>query len=172
MKFSKHSTIVYIDHDATLNIAKQTTLFTSFIDKLNLRLVRASDYIQRFDLIIRHKSDKLHIVSNALSRFSSISVFEQNFESELNVLFTISLIEIDNVFKARIVNDYVKNSDWQKIIKVIEIAEKNHIKISFVRNQRLIFRKEIEDFSFISRRMCISSSIIKDVLDMTHDNEH
>ena len=68
MKSFKHSTIVYIDHDATLSIARQTTLFTSFIDKLNLRFVRAFDYIQRFDFIIKHKLDKLHIVSNALSR--------------------------------------------------------------------------------------------------------
>ena len=172
MRFFKHSIIVYIDHDATLSIAKQTTLFTSFIDKLNLRLVRISDYIQCFDFIIKHKLDKLHIVSNALSRFLLFSMFEQNLENELNVLFTISLIEINNVFKARIVNDYVKNSNWQKIIKIIEIVEKNYIRISFVRDQKLIFRKEIEDFFFISRRMCISSSIIKDVLSITYDYEH
>ena len=44
----KLSTIVYIDHEVSVEILKQTNFSTSFIDKLNLRLIRASEYIQRF----------------------------------------------------------------------------------------------------------------------------
>ena len=51
-------TIIYIDHDAALKIIKQISLITSLIDKLNLRLMRASDYLQRFNLNIRHKFKK------------------------------------------------------------------------------------------------------------------
>ena len=39
------TTIIYIDHDAALRIAKQISLITTFIDKLNLRLMRASNYL-------------------------------------------------------------------------------------------------------------------------------
>ena len=177
VKFSKHATIVYIDHEATLNIVKQITLFISSIDKLNLRLVRASDYIQRFDLIIKHKSNKLHIVSNVLSRLfsaqeSTRNSVTRNSESELNVLFIASLIEMNIVFKDRIMKKYTENSKWRKIIKIIDAAEKIDIKISFIKDNDLIFKKKIENSSFVSRRMCISICVIKNILSMTHDNDH
>lgn len=59
-------TIVYNDHGASLGIAKQTTLSTSSTDKLNIRLVRASNYIRWFQLNITHKPGKQHIVPDAL----------------------------------------------------------------------------------------------------------
>ena len=71
---SQHPTIVYTDHGAALGIAKQVTLSTTSTDKLNLRLVRASDYVQRFRLDIRHKPGKLHIVPDALSRLETTNV--------------------------------------------------------------------------------------------------
>lgn len=43
---SDHPTIIYTDHAASLAIARQTTLTTSSTDKLNLRLIRASQYLQ------------------------------------------------------------------------------------------------------------------------------
>lgn len=49
---------MYTDHGAALGIAKQITLSTSSTDKLNLRLIWASDYMQRFSLIIHHKPGK------------------------------------------------------------------------------------------------------------------
>ena len=64
-------TVVYTDHGAALGIAKQTTMTTSSTAKLNLRLIRASEYIQRFrSLEFRHKPGKQHIVPDALSRLS------------------------------------------------------------------------------------------------------
>ena len=58
IKVSQFFIIIYIDHDATLNIAKQTSLFIIFTNKFNLRLIKAFDYFQRFNLNIRHKSNK------------------------------------------------------------------------------------------------------------------
>ncbi|KAI0997352.1 hypothetical protein K3495_g10831 [Podosphaera aphanis] len=60
--------IVYTDHSATTSIARQTSLNTVSVEKLNLRLVLASEYLQRFHLDIRHKSGKLNIVPDAISR--------------------------------------------------------------------------------------------------------
>ena len=83
---------------------------TISIDKLNLRLVRASNYIQRFNLDIRHKSNKQHIVSDVLSRLVSdninASVIRNFDENELDALFTISLIEMKKDFRNRILDDY------------------------------------------------------------------
>ena len=39
--------------------------------KLNLRLIRASKYLQRFRIELRYKPDKVNIVSDALSRLAS-----------------------------------------------------------------------------------------------------
>ena len=64
-------TIIFTNHDATLGIVKQISMTTIFTDKLNFRLVRVSDYIQRFDVELRHKSGKQHIVPDALSRLAS-----------------------------------------------------------------------------------------------------
>ncbi len=62
-------TIIYTDYSAALGIAKQTTLTTSSTDKINLRLVRASNYIQRFKNIeFRYKMGAKHIIPDALSR--------------------------------------------------------------------------------------------------------
>ena len=79
---------MYTDHGAALGISKQTTLTTSSTAKLNLRLVRVSEYIQRFrNLEFRHKPGKQHIVPDALSRLMSTSSNIQSLEEgELDLL--------------------------------------------------------------------------------------
>jgi hypothetical protein len=94
--------ILFTDHEFALSIVKQTSRIITFIDRLNLRLIRAFEYIQRFNVIIKHKSDKQHIVSNALSRLvnenDEFNIFELN---ELNALFIIILIEMNFAFKKK-----------------------------------------------------------------------
>ena len=104
--------VIYINHDAVLKIVKQTTLTTSFTNKLNLRLIKASDYVQRFNLKIRYKLEAQHVIPNALSRFANLNteIQLQNHKNELNVLFTAILIEMNDDFRFRILNDYQKNS--------------------------------------------------------------
>lgn len=63
--------IVFINYETTLKITKQTSTIIVFINKLNLRLIRALNYIQRFDLKLRHKLDKQHVVFDALLRLAS-----------------------------------------------------------------------------------------------------
>ena len=113
VEISSNKTIVYIDHESALDIVSQITMTTTSIDKLNLRLVRASDYIQRFNLDIRHKSNKQHIVSDVLSRLVNdninASMIRNSDESELDALFTISLIEMKKDFRNRIFENYKTN---------------------------------------------------------------
>ena len=68
----KSPTIIYTDHSAAIPISRQTSLTTSSTDKLNLRLVRASQYLSSFNLAIRHKSGASNIVPDALSRLQGL----------------------------------------------------------------------------------------------------
>ena len=60
------SIIIYINYFAAMQIARQITLFISFINKLNLRLIKISQYLSNFNLIIRYKTNKSNVVFNAL----------------------------------------------------------------------------------------------------------
>ena len=68
---SQHPVRIYTDHGASLVISLQTTLHTMSTERSNLRLVRASEYIQRFNLDIRHKPGKANTVPDALSRLAN-----------------------------------------------------------------------------------------------------
>ena len=178
-------TMIYIDHDAVLDIAKQTSLTISFIDKLNLRLMRTSNYIQRFNLNIRHKLEKQHVVSNALSRLATNNVLEsvlqKSFtnEDELNALFIMFLIEINVDFKQRILNNYKSDLNWQRVIFVLEANDnydENVATLSFYKEKNdLIFRFDdyiTESHDYESNRLCISYSVIQEMLKMTYDDNH
>ena len=174
MKSTDTITIVYIDHDAAFDIAKQTTLITSLIDRFNLRLIRASDYVQRFNLKIRHKFEKLHLISDAFFKLSTeMSLFSHDENDELNVLFTISFVEMTSKFRNRIVADYVKNLTWKKILKTFEFSRKNNIELLFMSENDLIYRKKSNhNMSFTLRRLCISIIVMKNILNLIHDQNH
>ena len=105
---SKTFDIVYIDHETTLTIAKQTSFTTFSIDKLNLRLIRISEYIQRFDLTIKHKSEILHVMLDTLSRLFTMTLSDKQIqknvdEKKLNVLFTISMTQMNEEFRQQFI---------------------------------------------------------------------
>ena len=61
---SKHATIIQIDHSAIVDIMKQSSIVsTSSTMRMNIRLVRASQYLRQFRLEVRHKPGKMHIIS-------------------------------------------------------------------------------------------------------------
>ena len=92
--------VIYIDYDATLKIVNQIIFIISSIDKLNFRLIKTFDYIQRFNLKIRYKSNKQHIVSNILFKLINVNInsFNHN-KNEFDILFIVSLIKMNFVFK-------------------------------------------------------------------------
>ena len=65
-------TIIYTDYSAAIPISKQTSLTSLSTDKLNLRLIRASQYLSQFNLELRHKSGKENTVPDALSRLTGL----------------------------------------------------------------------------------------------------
>ena len=65
--------IIYTNHSAITSIAKQTSLFSSNTNKLNNRLIRASQYLAQFDINMRYKPGKHHLVPDALSQLPVLS---------------------------------------------------------------------------------------------------
>src|SRR5438045_9459488 len=64
----KPPTIIFTDHAAIPGLAKQADItMTVSIERLNLQLVCASEYLSRFQLDICHKPGKAHLVLDALS---------------------------------------------------------------------------------------------------------
>ena len=129
MKVFTLITIIYTDHDVALKIIKQILLIISFIDKLNFRLMRASDCLQHFNLNIRHKFKKQYIISDILFKLFSDNndlqkffaddelnalhiflqkIFAQTFFANMMHLIT-SLIKMNSKFKRCIIKEYKLN---------------------------------------------------------------
>ena len=58
--------IIFIDYLVITSIIKQIKLFTSFTDKLNVRLIQIFQYLLQFFLNVRYKSEHTYIVSDIL----------------------------------------------------------------------------------------------------------
>ncbi len=142
-------TIIYTDHGAALGIAKQITLTTSSTDKMNLRLVRVSDYIQRFKNIeFRYKMGAKYIIPDALSRLPHNGPYKINkAEGQLNTLWaytyaTTALVEMAPEFKERILQGYQDDPAWLRILDTLKAndnADEDAAKLPFyLSNDRLI----------------------------------
>lgn len=63
------STIIYTNHFVAIFISQQIIFIIFNNDKLNLRLVKALQYFFDFNLFVRHKIDKINVVSNVFFKF-------------------------------------------------------------------------------------------------------
>ena len=108
-------TIIYIDHDVSLKIAKQIFLIISLTNTLNLRFVKVFEYVQKFDLIIRHKSNKFHIISDALFKLYNAIYLNENannsIDEKFDVLFIVLITQMNFDFNKRLLNKYVSDFD-------------------------------------------------------------
>jgi hypothetical protein len=113
-------TIIFTNHSTLTEIIRQTSLSTFNIDKLNLRLVKVSQYLSTLSLDIRIKSEKFHIISNALSRlFSIMNIDQSSFDEkdvledlqyDLDAMLVQSISEINTFFydtKFVLIHDYL-----------------------------------------------------------------
>jgi hypothetical protein len=71
---SKQSSfLIFTNHVVIARIINQTFLNISNTNKLNLRLIRASQYLSSMLIEIRIKSRKLHLISNVLFRLFTLT---------------------------------------------------------------------------------------------------
>ena len=143
----KSPTIIYTDHSAAIPISRQTSLMTSSTDKLNLRLVRASQYLSSFNLAIRHKSGASNVVPDALLRLQalpdipvaekadildclygnvvSLNAAEHDALLPKVFMYHSTLVEMTDDFKRRLIEAYSNNEQWKKAIDILKEDEEN-----------------------------------------------
>ena len=91
--------------------------------RLNLRLVRVSQFLQQFKLKVRHKLGKEQIIPDALSRLASSNTGHADPQhSELNALFTysITLVEFHLTLISRILAGYKADPWWVRLQQQIQ----------------------------------------------------
>lgn len=94
--------------------------------RLNLQLVRASQFLQQFKLDVRHKPGKEHIIPDALSRLASANVGQADPSySELDALFTYNttLVEICPELISRILAGYEADNYWSRLHRQVQANE-------------------------------------------------
>ena len=100
---------MYIDHSITTFIIQQIKLFIFFVNKFNLRLMRASIYLFQFIFNIRHKSNVYYIVSNAF--FQTINRRNFFLNSVLNDAYLLKFVnssyvdEINSMYSKHVVSN-------------------------------------------------------------------
>ena len=91
--------------------------------RLNLRLMRASQFLQQFKLNVCHKSGKEHIVPDALSRLISANTgYADPHYSELDTLFTYStmLVKVYPALISQILASYKAVTWWIWLLQQIQ----------------------------------------------------
>ena len=171
-------TVGFTDHSAITNIVKQTTLVSSSSDRLNLRLIRASQYVSQFaTLEVRHKAGRLNTVPDALSRLlRSRSIAPQKEEGELETLEAQGLCatpvqsNISDAFKDEIRSGYASDERWARILSSVQNspAPSSAIRRVFSYDDGLLhYTDELN-----CRRICIPRSLEKSIFELAHDYRH
>ena len=158
--------------------------------------MRASQFLRQFQLDVRHKLDKEHIVSNALSRLASSKSTLSEDHSKLDVLYacvtqaidinsnnlslyiySAIIMKMNKAFRRRLILGYQSDRRWKRIIEIIDanarlVVNDESVELSFIRDitdPSLIFYRN--KFTGLER-LCISKLLIKNVLEIAHDNGH
>ena len=127
--------VIYIDYFVIVSISKQIILITFNIDKLNLRFVRASQYLFNFNIIIRHKFNKFNVILNALSRLSNKTIVNVTNKIEiLNVLYKYFMKLTNEKFRTIIIQDLSTITYHVILIKIFDDF-KNKLKIVYLTNE-------------------------------------
>ena len=180
---SKHATIIQTDHSAILDIMKQSSITsTNSTMRMNVRLIRASQFLKQFRLDVRHKPGKEHIVPDALSRLASAngSPLPEMYD-ELDALFTTALVEMSPTFLQGLEDGYKADPFYVRIAALIaknEDANEDVVGLSFVRGKHIDTAETYQNLFFhVSKltgvqRLCIPQSMIKTVLEIAHGDGH
>ena len=166
--------IIFTDHSVIMSIVKQMSLSSSVTDKLNLRLIQASQYLSQFCLNVHHRLRKQHVISDALFRLLNESVIiREDAESEEGTLdevfmLTVSLIELSDDFRKEIKESYQKDWQWKKVFKMLEKAEDISKGSWFLLKDGLIHYWDAVDERL---RLCVSKALEGDIFLLTHDNK-
>lgn len=171
--------VIYTDHSATAEIARQSSLVSTSTDRLNLRHVRASQYIQQFPLRIFHRPGKSNAIADALSRLPTEDEESENptkgpHQGEFDRLeetyaWNVSLTELSSEFRSEVMKGYNEDSRWSLIIEALQKDErsKDPIKtvLPYILRDGLLYSRDVSG----EERLCIPRSIVPQVFKLAHD---
>lgn len=164
-----HTTIIYTDHSAAVSIVRQTSLNTTSTEKLNLRLIRASKYLQRFRLDVRYKPGKSNIVPDALSRLASREYRAKPESNSDNTVkcFPATLVTMSPEFRRRLLDGY-QEPRWARVRNLIQqndALEENAAKMPYKIVDDLLYFDDEEK----GLRLCVPSTMEAEVFKLAHD---
>jgi Integrase zinc binding domain len=160
---------VFTDHGAITGIVRQRSLETESIDRANIGLVRASNYLQQFNLDVYHKPGREHIVPDALSRLLSVSKPAASPELDFDLAsafnFTATLVQMSDEFRAQLQDGYLQDPVYASLLKHIQANDKlgdDRAELPFSMTDGLIFHEGD------TQRLCIPESMVGKVLTIAH----
>jgi hypothetical protein len=182
---SKSLTIIWIDHSITTVIIKQTKLSIENIDKLNLRLIKVVMYLSQFDINVRRKSERDHVIFDVLFRLSSWNDDEEKITENLNsnilnnidaYAYVETLIEMSSKFQKRLINVYNIDKKWSALYAMLSILKISRAQttrreiISVTTNTRKISEQtQIEKNP--STQRCLSENFTHDEIEFEQRND-
>lgn len=108
------NTIIQIEYVNIFDIIQQSSITsTSSIIRINIRLVRVSQFFRQFQLLVQYKPSKNHIIPDTLSRLASTNNISPDTKYfELNALFAYytTLVEINLDLMKHILDGYTANN--------------------------------------------------------------
>ena len=186
----KPPTVIFTDHSAAVPISKQTSLTSSSTDKLNLHLVRASQYLSQFEILVKHKSGKSNVVPDALSRLKANPSKQLDTTGILDSLHTdcaewnddpphtyhITLVEISDSFKQDLIQAYKNDNQWNKILALLKTETSEGIDdnarklgLRFKHRDGLIYYTNLDDRR---ERLCVPNELKKQIFKLAHNRQH
>jgi hypothetical protein len=124
--------IIFTNHAALIEIIKQTSLTFFNTNKLNLRLMKIFQYFSALFIEIRVKSEKFHVISNALSRLFSIT--NKNDSTRLSKKDVLENLKYDlNVMLIQFINEFKTSSFDTKSVRMHE-----YLNVYFDQNESLM----------------------------------
>ena len=172
---STRPTIIYTDHSAVIWITRQTSLITTSTDKLNLRLVCASAFLSQFNLDVRFRPGKEHVVADALSRLPQQDNLAQGLNEFLDAqvasteathVYNATLIEMSEGFRKAIQTGYQRDQRWTRLAPLIK--EDVSPGVQFVWRDGLIYFVDSLDGRL---HLCIPKDIQHEIFALAHDEQ-
>ncbi len=192
-------TIIYINHAVAVTIAKQTSLITANTDKLNLRLIQASQYLSIFQLNIRHKTDKANIMLDALFRLLrkklELKLMKAAFKNDILDLLheriihkdqtiyvcIVFLMKISLKFKSNLIQALENDKRWKNILtiarkKTVSESSDNHSVIIQTKEDHFkVWKELLYHVNRDSKRhvQLVISKFMKHIMfSLTHSSHH